>query len=544
MANLHIVDWIVISFYLAAMIGLSGWITRSIGSKKDYFVTRDGVSPGALAVSILATQCSTNSILGAPAFVAFAAGGGLIWLQYELALPIAMLISAVIFMPIIFNLKIISVYEYLDFRFGLKTKLLLSGFFLLSRTASTAVLIFGVASVIQLITGLNFSWAVMLFGLVTVIYDLLGGIKAVIYSDIAQMIILCAVLGISLCLLTSTSGGIVEMFASVSQDRVEAINFSSHGLGDGEDFAFWPMFFGGIFLYVSYYMCDQSQVQRGLCARSQSDAQKILVLNGIFRFPFVLLYCLIGVGLANYASDNAVFFEQLSVNGKDPNFNLAVPVFFLNELPIGMLGLSLVALLAAAMSSLDSVINSLSAVSMEDFVKSTSWGNTLSDQQELWLCRCFTIIWGGMAVLGSFWVGDIASTVIVAVNKIGSVTNGPVLAVFVIGLLSRKTTGTGVVLGFFVGIFVNITLWQIAPNVSWLWWNVFGFAGTFLTALLVAQLNPKRKVVGEADKILFWSWVRYKNLSGAKALTYSFYFLIFYTAILIMVLAFFNLASN
>ena len=544
MANLHIVDWIVISFYLVAMIGLSGWITRSIGSKKDYFVTRDGVSPGALAVSILATQCSTNSILGAPAFVAFAAGGGLIWLQYELALPIAMLISAVIFMPIIFNLKIISVYEYLDFRFGLKTKLLLSGFFLLSRTASTAVLIFGVASVIQLITGLNFFWAVMLFGLVTVIYDLLGGIKAVIYSDIAQMTILCAVLGISLCLLTATSGGIAEMFASVSQDRVEAINFSSHGLGDGEDFAFWPMFFGGIFLYVSYYMCDQSQVQRGLCARSQSDAQKILVLNGIFRFPFVLLYCLIGVGLANYASDNAVFFEQLSVNGKDPNFNLAVPVFFLNELPVGMLGLSLVALLAAAMSSLDSVINSLSAVSVEDFVKSTSWGNTLSDQQELWLCRCFTIIWGGMAVLGSFWVGDIASTVIVAVNKIGSVTNGPVLAVFLIGLLSRKTTGTGVVLGFFVGIFVNIALWQLAPNVSWLWWNVFGFAGTFLTALLVAQSNPKRKVVGEADKILFWSWVRYKNLLGAKALTYSFYFLIFYTAILIMVLAFFNLASN
>ncbi len=544
MANLHIVDWIVISFYLIAMIGLSGWISFSLGSKKDYFVTRDGVSPGALAVSIIATQCSTNSILGAPAFVAFAAGGGLIWLQYELALPIAMLISSVIFMPIIFNLKIISVYEYLDFRFGSKTKLLLSGFFLLSRSAATAVLIFGVASVIQLITGLNFFWAVMLFGLVTVVYDLLGGIKAVIYSDIAQMIILCAVLGISLYMLTAASGGFAEMLASVSQDRVEAINFSNHGLGDGEDFAFWPMFFGGIFLYVSYYMCDQSQVQRGLCARSQSDAQKILVLNGIFRFPFVLLYCLIGVGLANYAADNAGFIEQLSVNGKGPNFNLAVPVFFLNELPMGMLGLSLVALLAAAMSSLDSVINSLSAVSVEDFVKSTSWGNTLSDHQELWLCRCFTIIWGGMAVSGSFWVGDIASTVIVAVNKIGSVTNGPVLAVFVIGLLSRKTTGTGVVLGFFVGIFVNITLWHLAPNVSWLWWNVFGFAGTFLTALSVAHLNPEHKVVGEADQILFWSWAKYKNLVGGKTPTLSYYFLTFYTGILIVILALFSSAVN
>ena len=544
MANLHIVDWIVISFYLIAMIGLSGWISFSLGSKKDYFVTRDGVSPWALAVSIIATQCSTNSILGAPAFVAFAAGGGLIWLQYELALPIAMLISSVIFMPIIFNLKIISVYEYLDFRFGSKTKLLLSGIFLLSRSAATAVLIFGVASVIQLITGLSFFWAVMLFGLVTVVYDLLGGIKAVIYSDIVQMIILCAVLGISLCLLTAASGGFAEMFASVSQDRVEAINFSNHGLGDGEDFAFWPMLFGGIFLYVSYYMCDQSQVQRGLCARSQSDAQKILVLNGVLRFPFVLLYCLIGVGLANYAADNTGFFEQLSVNGKDPNFNLAVPVFFLNELPMGMLGLSLVALLAAAMSSLDSVINSLSAVSMEDFVKSTNWGNNLSDQQELWLCRCFTVIWGGVAVSGSFWVGDIASTIIVAVNKIGSVTNGPVLAVFVIGFLSRKTTAISAVLGFFVGIFVNITLWQLAPNVSWLWWNVFGFAGTFLTALLIARLMPKRKFFGESDKILFWSWHRYKKLLGGKLPTFSYYFLTFYTGILIAFLAFFNSAVN
>ena len=153
---------------------------------------------------------------------------------------------------------------------------------------------------------------------------------------------------------------------------------------------------------MSHTTCVIKAKFKGDYVREAKVMHKRLVLNGIFRFPFVLLYCLIGVGLANYASDNAVFFEQLSVNGKDPNFNLAVPVFFLNELPMGMLGLSLVALLAAAMSSLDSVINSLSAVSMEDFVKSTSWGNTLSDQQELWLCRCFTIIWGGMAVFRKF----------------------------------------------------------------------------------------------------------------------------------------------
>ena len=537
-----LVDWTVLIATLLTIVIYGSYKTKKNSNIQSFLKANNSTGWFTIGLSVMATQASAITFLSTPGQ---AYNDGMGFIQFYFGLPLAMIIICVFFVPLYHKLKVYTAYEFLEKRFDRKTRVLGAMLFLIQRGLAAGITIFAPSIILSTLLNIDLKILNVIIGFLVIIYTIAGGTKAVNVTQKQQMFVIFLGLFFVFFILIGSypENFSVDKFLDYSRasNKLNILDFS---LDYESRYTFWSGITGGLFLALSYFGTDQSQVQRGLCARSQSDAQKILVLNGIFRFPFVLLYCLIGVGLANYASDNAVFFEQLSVNGKDPNFNLEVPVFFLNELPIGMLGLSLVALLAAAMSSLDSVINSLSAVSMEDFVKSTSWGNTLSDQQELWLCRCFTIIWGGMAVSGSFWVGDIASTVIVAVNKIGSVTNGPVLAVFVIGLLSRKTTGTGVVLGFFVGIFVNITLWQIAPNVSWLWWNVFGFAGTFLTALLVAQLNPKRKVVGEADKILFWSWVRYKNLSGAKALTYSFYFLIFYTAILIMVLAFFNLASN
>ena len=127
------------------------------------------------------------------------------------------------------------------------------------------------------------------------------------------------------------------------------------------------MLFGGLFLYISYYGCDQSQVQRELCVRNQKDAQTVFFINGLARFPLVLLYCFVGLGISAYASLNPEFLSTLPSTGNGLNFNLAVPTFFIENLPVGIVGLSLVIFFAAAMSSLDSVINSLSATTMEDF---------------------------------------------------------------------------------------------------------------------------------------------------------------------------------
>ena len=262
------------------------------------------------------------------------------------------------------------------------------------------------------------------------------------------------------------------MLASVPSDRLNAIVFSSNGFGDGEDFAFWPMLFGGFFLYVSYYGCDQSQVQRQLCAGSQEDGQKILWLNGLLRFPLVLIYCLIGLGIACYAQSNDNFMHLLSSSDGVQNLNLALPVMFLLELPEGLKGLAVVGVIAAAMSSLDSVINSLSAVTMEDFIKRLNLAGLSSDYSEIRFSKLVTAIWGGLALSLSFVVDDIASNVLIAVNKIGSLVNGPLLAVFVLGLLTRQASGLGVRVGFSAGLVANFIMWIFVPMLSWLWWNV------------------------------------------------------------------------
>ncbi len=325
----------------------------------------------------MATQCSTNSILGAPAFVAFAAGGGLVWLQYELAVPIAMVLVMVFLLPLFRSLSLISVYDYLERRFDLSTRLWLSGLFQVLRAFATAVTVYSISLVIELISGLPFFWSVMLLGVITVVYDVLGGIRAVIYSDVIQMVILVTVLLLLFATLLQAIGGADQLLAGLPADRRNAVDFAHHGLGDGQDFAFWPMLLGGIFLYVSYYGCDQSQVQRELCARTVDDGNRALFINGLLRFPLVLLYCLIGAGLAVYAAAEPAFLGGLPRNGDAPNYNLAVPLYMLQNLPQGVVGLALVALFAAAMSSLDSVINSLSATTMEDFVRRLHSGDDL-----------------------------------------------------------------------------------------------------------------------------------------------------------------------
>ncbi len=499
-------DWLIIFGYIAGLIAFSAWLARGQGSRDDYYVSGRDTGPVPIAISIMATQCSSNSILGAPAFVAFAAGGGLVWLQYELAVPLAMIAIMVFMFPIFHQLRLISVYDYLEQRFDLKTRLLLSGLFQFVRAFATAVTVYSIAIVIELITGLSFFWSVMLLGVVTVVYDVLGGIRAVIYSDVLQLGILVVVLIMLFVILVNMAGGFFNMLDAFPDDRRAALDFSAHGLGDGKDFAFWPMLIGGFFLYVSYYGADQSQVQRELCARNQDDGQMALWLNGLMRFPLVLLYCLLGVGIGVYALEHPGFIESLPGNNGTPNYNLAVPVFLIEYLPVGVVGLALVALFAAAMSSLDSVINSLSATTMEDFVRRFFGNDNWTPEKELNYSRGLTIVWGILTLLMAFHVGDIASTVLVAINKIGSLINGPVLGVFALGLLTQRATGFGACLGLLLGFTTNLLCWQFLPNVSWLWWNLFGFVITTTFGYMLS-FRGASSVEG-----LTWSLTRFQSI--------------------------------
>ncbi|MEZ5489553.1 MAG: sodium:solute symporter [Gammaproteobacteria bacterium] len=479
--TLATLDWLVIAVYLLSLIGLAWWLSRQQESREDYYVGGRRIGAWPVALSIMATQCSTNSILGAPAFVAFAAGGGLVWLQYELAVPLAMVGLILFFMPLFRHLRLLSVYAYLEARFDLRTRLTLSGLFLFIRAFATSVTVYSIAIVIDLITGLGFVWAVILLGAFTVVYDVLGGIRGVILSDVIQLFILVAVLCLLLLMLMDSNGGFLAMLDNLPAERRRTLDFSAHGVGDGQTFAFWPMLIGGVFLYLSYYGCDQSQVQRTLSTKNIDGSNQALFLNGLLRFPLVLLYCLVGVGIAGFAAANPEFIDSLPAPGGSPEYNLAVPLYMINNLPVGLVGLSIVALFAAAMSSLDSVLNSLSATTMEDFVRRyhSYHGKPWSDRRELIISRVITTVWGMITLVMAFFVGDIASTVLEAINQIGSMANGSILAVFALGLLTSRAQGRGAITGLLCGIAVNGLLWLFVPSVSWLWWNVIGFAVTF-----------------------------------------------------------------
>ena len=366
----------------------------------------------------MATQCSTNSLLGAPAFVITT---GLLWLQYEFALPLAMVFIMIFLLPFYRKLNLVSVYAYQEERFGRTARTTLSVTFQFLRAFATGVTVYGISIVLQSIVGIPFALSVVILGVVTVIYDMLGGMAAVVISDVIQMVILY--LGIVLCLVYSISevGGVSEVFTQFANlgdithsetfVGLTAIDFGGLGLSPDDQYGFWPMLLGGLFLYVSYYGTDQTQVQRELSSKNIDDTNRSLMLNGMMRFPLVLTYCFLGVCIGAYIVKNPEFLQLLSEDGK-ANYNLAVPKFVTSVLPNGVIGLVIVALFSASMFSLDSTINSLSAATIKDLYEPFVQKGEIPPEKQLKLSRFFTVFWGALIVFFSFFVGGISDSVI------------------------------------------------------------------------------------------------------------------------------------
>ena len=495
--SLNLLDWFIIIIYLTAMVGLSFFLARGQKTARDYYLGGNKTAPLPIALSTMATQCSTNSLLGAPAFVAFAAGGGILWLQYELAVPFAMIALMAVIFPVFRRLKLISLYAYLQKRFDRKTRMAISILFQFLRAFSTGVTVYGISLVLMVCLDLPFWAAVLLLGGITVLYDVLGGMRAVIWSDVIQVVVLFGAILAAVAVTIHMVGGIEEVFIRFDPRRLQAVDFGHHGLGDGKTFAFWPMLLGGLFLYLSYYGCDQTQAQRELSTRSVDDTRQALFLDGMLRFPLVVSYCFLGVCLGAYAMVHPGFVAGLPLNETgSANYNLAVPIFVLKNFPHGLIGLVMVGLVAAAMSSLDSTLNALSALSMQDlvggFVK-----REFSHRTEILLSKMLTVCWGVVCLTFSFYVGNVSQTIIESVNKIGSLINGPLLAVFLMGMLTRRVNGQGALLGLIVGFSGNLWLWRYAPNISWLWWNVIGFILAYAAGYVMSLIFP----VPEADRL-------------------------------------------
>lgn len=481
-------DYLIVIVYSVGFL-LLGKIFSEKKARNEYYLGGKSFGWFSLSLSVMATQLSAISFISAPAFVGLRKGGGLQWLSYEFGVPLAMIFIGIYLIPKLYKSGVVSIYEYLETRFARSTRILISIVFQVSRAFGTGVMIYAVALILMSVLGIPFYQTILVIGGITVIYSYQGGMRAVVYGDMIQMIILLG--GIVVCVFVGLEylNGWESFTQQLDTSRLQAVNFTALGIGGDGDFGFLPMVIGGFFLYASYYGTDQSQVQRLLSAKSIKTTQSILLVNGLFRFPITFLYSMMGLIIGTFVFATPEFLKLIPVDKSD----LMIPIFIRDYLRHGLIGLLIIAILSAAMSSLSSTINSLSAVTTEDLLVA---GKNVDDKTYLRYSKLTSIFWGVVTILLAFVTGDIAKTVIEAINKIGSVFYGPILATFIVATMIKWVHARSMNIGLIIGVAVNIFLWLvIGDQLFWFWWNFIGAAVTFSVALIYQKLIRKEEML-------------------------------------------------
>ena len=486
---MSLLDWSIVACSIACLIGLSLFIGRRQKNQDEYYLGGRKMPWWLVGFSLMANQASCVSLIGAPAFIALRQGGGLSWLQYELAVPLAMACIAVVLPQAFKGESGYTIYSYLERRFGASVRRSVSAIFLLNRCFGSGVILLATSYVVSQILGLETRITIFIVGATALAYTTIGGLRADIYTDFIQLIILWMAMAVCAIIIATHLDASVAWPAAESS-RFTVFRITETGLGDGQTFALWPMIFGGFFLYVSYYGCDQSQAQRLLATSNTRALRAALLLNGVARFPLVLTYSAVGMLMVPFLDQHPSFSARVSNLSPD----LLMPSFFVSFLPQGLLGFVVTGLLMASMSSLDSAMNSLSAVTWDDFlVPIFPRLKNIPDRRQVMLARGITIAFGVAAIVFAFSVEGQSETVIELINRIGSAFYGPVAGAFLAGVCLRRAGSFGVLLGIAAGVDVNISLWLFCDTVSWMWWNLIGCG----IVIVVAALSGRGKVEKE-----------------------------------------------
>ncbi|SFC93121.1 transporter, SSS family [Algibacter lectus] len=502
-------DYSIIIFYIVFFLGM-GFFFKDNKDSKDYFLGGKSMGWFPLSLSTMATQLSAISFISAPAFVGLKLNGGMKWLTFEFAVPLAMIFIMIVIIPPLFRSGVVSIYEFVEKRFSTSTRLILSIVFQISRALGTGVMVYTIAIILQAVLDIDFVYTILIISVITIIYSWQGGMKAVVWGDAIQMIILFA--GLIICLyygwnLLQEHGGLEAGF---DPERLQIIDYNL-GVGEGNEYGLLPMILGGFFLYASYYGCDQTQAQRMLSAKDEKTIRSLLLANGLLRFPVVLVYCIMGLvigGLITLAPDFLAeiadttqrhFPYQFAKHGIKAD--LMVPVFIIKYLPHGLIGILMVGILSAAMSSLSSTVNSLSAVTVEDFFNRGE--NKLSTKKYMMISKGSVVFWGLVCIASAFLFGGSKNAVIEIINAIGSVFYGPVLVTFFLAFFSKKINHIGMNAGIISAVLINLMFSKtiqelfhidLGFNIFWIWLNFTGVIIALVVAYAVSALTSKTKV--------------------------------------------------
>ncbi len=473
--RIHPIDLVIVISYLLAVTALGMHFRRKQQDARDYFLGGRTAPWWALAFSIVATETSTLTIIGTPA-ISYA--GNLTFLQLVFGYFLGRVLIVLLLLPGYFRGEFLTAYALIEKRFGEKMRAVAASTFLITRALAEGVRVSAIALVISVVLGTSEKLAVVFVIALTILYTLEGGMKAVIWTDVAQLLLYLTGSAVTLfVLLHRIPGGWSEVaqVAAAADHKLQVLDFS---FSWSTKYTFWSGLIGGAFLTMASHGTDQTIVQRLLAARSERDSRRALLTSGVIVLIQFTVFLLIGVLLF-------VFAQHTPLLAPGERTDRILPLFLVREMPPGLAGLLLASIIAVAMSNASGSLNSLAASSVLDF--SHLRGKSANSASFLRLSRRMTLAWG--LVLMAFGLKK-WGPLLEAGLTIASLPFGSLLGVFLLGTLDRGANARGALIGMFAGLSAILCVSRFT-TVAFTWYVMIGASVTFAIGSIISRIKMR-----------------------------------------------------
>ncbi len=468
--NVSPLDLAILLAYMIGMVALGSWLGRGAHDVAEYAVGSRDLPWWLILFSIIATETSAVTFLSIPGF---AYERDFTWIQIALGFLAGRFAVAFLLLPEYFRGTLFTSYEVLHRRFGGATKQTASVLFILTRSLADGLRLFLSALVLQEMTGISIPWAVTALGVTTVVYTYLGGMRAVLWTDMIQFFLYLAGALIALfAILARLPGGWDQLVAmGQSAGKFRAFDLT---LDWSEPYGLWAGLVGGAFIALGSHGVDQLMVQRYLSARGLPEARRAVWVSGLVAVAQFALFLLIGIGLWSFYQ-----LHPPTVPFDRPDRVFAR--FILDELPTGLVGLLLGAIFAAAMTS---SLNSCATVAVNDLLR-------VAPERQLRLTRILTALFGAVQIAVGIAGQWLQSSIVSSVLGIAAFTTGIVLGVFFLGMFTRRVGQRAALAGLVVGL-AGMTWIFFATPLAWTWYALAGSLLTVAAGLAASWVLPDR----------------------------------------------------
>ena len=473
--GLNRLDLAIIAIYLIGITLFGLRFRKRQRTLRDYFLAGRDIPWWAIALSIVAAETSTLTIISVPGL---AYDGDLTFLQVVMGYVVGRFVIAFVLLPHYFRGDLYTAYELIEKRFGPQLRTVTSGLFLLTRAAAEGVRVYAVSIVVSIALGTGEVASIAIITALTLIYTFEGGLAAVIWTDVIQAAIYVAgtLVGIATIIHLVPGGWAHIHQVAESADKFRVFDFTPTFW---KPYTFWAGLLGGAFLTTASHGTDQLIVQRLLAARGLRQSKAALLSSGaaiLFQFG---LFLVVGVMLFAYYMLPSAHFGRA---------DRIYPTFIVSRMPHGISGLLIAAILAAAMSNLSAALNSLSSSTIMDFF--VRMRAHTDERKRIQLSRFSTVVWGIVLFVLAMLCLHRVSRVVEVGLQIASVAYGALLGAFLLGILTRRANQPGAIAGMLCGFATELYLWLRTP-VPFTWWVMIGTVVTFTVGYLISCLSSR-----------------------------------------------------